>query len=55
MPPADRPPALRTTAGNFPLSECRIAICGREWVVLYTTAVITWDDEAKFLADPEPY
>jgi methyltransferase-like protein 23 len=56
--PAARPEALRTTVGDFPLGECRVAVGGREWAVLHTAAVLTMDDEARFLredADRMPY
>lgn len=48
--PADPPPVLRTTAGDFPLGECRLSVGGREWAVAYTAAVVTRDDEAGYLA-----
>ena len=41
---------LRTTAGDFPLGVCRLAVGGREYAVHYTTAVVTRDDEAAYLA-----
>lgn len=47
---SDRLP-LRTTAGDLPLGECRIAVGGRERSILYTTAVVTREDEAKYLAE----
>lgn len=49
---------LRTTVGNYPLGECRLAVGGRDWSVLYTAAVVTRDDEARYLsrsADDLPY
>jgi predicted nicotinamide N-methyase len=42
-------PTLATTAGDFPLAECRLAVGGREWSVLHAAAVITRDDEAAYL------
>src|SRR5262245_49541925 len=56
--PDDRPRVLRTTAGDFPLGECRLAVGGREWAVLYTGAVLTSADESRYLteqADRLPY
>jgi predicted nicotinamide N-methyase len=41
---------LRTTAGDFPLGECRLTIGGREWSVAYTTAVVTRADEQQYLS-----
>jgi predicted nicotinamide N-methyase len=52
------PQALRTTVGEFPLGECRLSVGGREWAVLHTAAVVTREDEARFLgeqADRMPY
>lgn len=49
---------LRTTAGDYPLGECRLAVGDREWSVLYTAAVVTRDDESRYLsrsADDLPY
>lgn len=51
-PPPDPSRVLRTTAGDFPLGECRLGVGGREWSVLYTAAVVTREDEARFLAGP---
>jgi predicted nicotinamide N-methyase len=49
------PPApaetLATTAGDFPLHTCRVAVGGRAWTVLHTGAILTHDDEARFLAE----
>jgi methyltransferase-like protein 23 len=44
-------PILQTTAGDLPLGECRIAVGSMTWSVRYTAAVVTRDDEARFLAD----
>lgn len=44
-------PVLHTTAGDFPLGECRLAVGGRTWAVQYTAAVVTRADESRFLAD----
>jgi hypothetical protein len=57
-PPVDPPPILHTTAGDFPLGECRLAVGGRQWSVVSTTSVVTRDDEARYLAnqaDQLPY
>jgi methyltransferase-like protein 23 len=42
---------LHTTAGDFPLNEYRLRIVGREWTVMYTGAVLTHEDEQRFLHD----
>ena len=57
-PTADPRPVLRTTAGDVPLAECRLAVGGRTWSVLHAAAVLSRDDENRFLADasnPFPY
>jgi predicted nicotinamide N-methyase len=46
----DEPTVLSTTAGDFPLGECRVAVGGRTWCVLHAGAVFTREDEARFLA-----
>ena len=55
---APEPDILRTSAGDFPLGECRLGVGGRVWSVQYTAAVLTREDEARFLgevADRMPY
>jgi predicted nicotinamide N-methyase len=42
---------LRTTAGDFPLQEVRVAAGDREWSVLHTDAVLSHADEARFLTE----
>jgi predicted nicotinamide N-methyase len=44
-------PVLETSAGDFPLLECRLQVGGREWTVLHTGAVLTPDDEQRYFAD----
>lgn len=51
--PEPPPDALRTTAGDFPLDTCRVAVGGREWAVLYTRAVLTHADEQAYFAEPD--
>lgn len=49
---------LRTSIGDYPLGECRLAVGGRDWAVLYTAAVVTRDEESRYLsrkADDLPY
>lgn len=43
-------PTLRTTTGDVPLGDCRLAVGGRTWAVHHTAAVVTRADEAAFLA-----
>src|SRR3954471_780043 len=45
------PMVVQTSAGDFPLRECRLAVGGREWSVLHTGAVLTVADEARYFAD----
>jgi methyltransferase-like protein 23 len=45
------PPTLETKAGDVPLHECRVRVGGREWAVLHTGALVTYDEEAKFLSE----
>jgi len=48
---ASAPPSevLATTIGDFPLFECRLQVGGRTWSVLHTGAVVTPDDELRYL------
>lgn len=41
--------ALKTSAGDVPLHEYRLGIGGRTWTILHTDAVLTLEDEARFL------
>ena len=51
-PPSASPSRmLHTTAGDFPLLECRLQVGGREWSVRYTAAVLTRADEDHYLTD----
>jgi predicted nicotinamide N-methyase len=53
-----KPPVIATTAGDFPLCECQLAVGGRHWSVLHTGAVVTPDDEVRYfdqLAGKLPY
>jgi predicted nicotinamide N-methyase len=42
---------LSTTAGDFPLSECRLSVGEREWSVLHAAALVSRGDENHFLED----
>lgn len=48
---ADEERMLRTTIGDFPLDECRLALAGREWTILHVGAVVSRDEEAEYLRD----
>lgn len=43
------PETLRTTAGDLPLEEYRLALPPHAWSVLHTGAILTPEDEARFL------
>src|SRR5947199_328261 len=45
------PMVVQTSAGDFPLRECRLSVGGREWTVVHTGAVLTPADEAIYFAD----
>ena len=50
--------SLRTTAGELPLHEYHLTLGGRSWTVLHTGAVLSMDDEQRFLReqrDRTPY
>jgi methyltransferase-like protein 23 len=52
------PPLLSTTIGDFPLFECRLTVGDKELSVLHTNAVITLEEETRFLHHTdrrEPY
>jgi predicted nicotinamide N-methyase len=51
--PSTTPPVLGTTIGDFPLSECRLTVGNKELSVLHTTAVLSLDEETRFLNDPD--
>ena len=44
-----QPEVLRTSAGQFPLEEYRLRSGGRELAVLHTGAILTPEDESRFL------
>jgi predicted nicotinamide N-methyase len=57
MPP-DRERVLHTPAGDVPLADYRLRLAGREWGVLHTAAVLSFEDEQRFLSEPrdrQPY
>jgi predicted nicotinamide N-methyase len=42
-------PVLRTNVGDVPLEEYQLALEGRTWRILHTGAIITHEDEQRFL------
>ena len=52
--PATDDTVLRTSIGDFALQEYRLRAGGRAWSVLHTDAVLTLDDEARFLDEHAP-
>ena len=46
---ADTGETLRTSAGDFPLEEYRLGLGGRTWSILHTRAVLSWDEESRYL------
>jgi predicted nicotinamide N-methyase len=52
------PPPLRTSIGDITLHEYRLTLAGRTWSFLHTGAVVTLEDEQRYLAgkrDRMPY
>ena len=50
-PPLDRETALHTSIGELPLHEYRVRLAERDWTVLHTGAVLSYDDEQHFLRE----
>ena len=48
------PPTLSTTAGELPLEEYRLALDGKAWTILHTGAILSHDDEDRFLRGDQP-
>ena len=49
---------LHTTAGTFPLQAYHLRLAGRAWTILHTGAILSRDDESRFLgelSDKLPY
>jgi methyltransferase-like protein 23 len=47
----DEPTSIRTPAGELPLHDFRLRLAGREWTILHTEAVLSHDDEQRFLRE----
>ena len=43
------PRVLSTTIGELPLHECRLSIGGRAWTIVHTGAILSHEDEERFL------
>ena len=48
------PQTLPTTAGDLPLEEYRLALAGRTWNILHTGAILSHEDEDRFLRGDQP-
>jgi predicted nicotinamide N-methyase len=44
-------PVLHTTAGDIPLQEYRVTLGARDWAILHTGLVLSWEDEQRYLAE----
>src|SRR5262245_7809110 len=49
-----QPPVLSTTAGDLPLDEYRLSLGGRTWAILHTGAILSHEDEERFLRGDQP-
>lgn len=45
---------LSTTAGDLPLEEYRLTLGGRTWTILHTSAILSHEDEQRYLSDDQP-
>jgi predicted nicotinamide N-methyase len=52
--PTRQPQVLSTTAGDLPLEEYRLALAGQSWTILHTGAILSHDDEERFLRGDQP-
>jgi predicted nicotinamide N-methyase len=42
---------IHTDAGDFPLHEYRLGLAGRQWRILHTGAMLTYEDETRFFRE----
>jgi methyltransferase-like protein 23 len=49
-----KPEVLSTTAGELPLEEYRLELAGRAWSILHTGAILSHEDEERFLRGDQP-
>ena len=52
--PAPDPQILSTTAGDLPLEEYRLTLAGQAWTILHTGAILSHEDEDRFLRGDQP-
>jgi len=45
------PQVLQTTTGEFPLIESHLRLAGKDWSVLHTGVLLTFEDEQVFLSE----
>jgi predicted nicotinamide N-methyase len=48
------PQTLSTTAGELPLDEYRLSLGGQAWTILHTGAILSHEDEERFLRGDQP-
>ena len=48
------PNVLRTTAGDLPFEEYNLRLEGRAWKILHTGAILSREDEQRFLGGEQP-
>jgi predicted nicotinamide N-methyase len=48
------PDVLKTTAGDLPLEEYHLRLEGHAWRILHTGAILSIDDEQRFLGGEQP-
>ncbi|HEX9939456.1 MAG TPA: 50S ribosomal protein L11 methyltransferase, partial [Longimicrobium sp.] len=46
-----QPQVLSTTAGDLPLHESHLRLSDRDWSVLHTGLLLTFEDEQRFLSE----
>jgi predicted nicotinamide N-methyase len=51
---AKSPEVLPTTAGDLLLEEYRLSLAGRAWTILHTGAILSHEDEERFLSGDQP-
>ena len=49
-----QPQILSTTGGDLPLEEYRLALGGQAWTILHTGAILSEEDEDRFLRGDPP-
>jgi predicted nicotinamide N-methyase len=49
-----KPQILSTTAGDLPLEEYRLSLGGQAWTILHTGAILSHEDEDRFLRGEQP-